>query len=214
MLPPARELRRCMALREVPPAMKSQTSTDPECLRWTEVQTRVIELSRTSGFEAAIGEVNAFLGQSPPLDLERQAIGFRGDLRSEQNDLQGAREDYLIARSLSEEVDFERFTLDLAIGVVSEQLGDTVDAERWFIAALESAAEDPTTCGISALKHLSRLRNSFELSPEERRLAERVVAQGWRVLRLPGSPDLSDLWASARRVSQAQGKPLPPSEES
>ncbi|MEP7012084.1 MAG: hypothetical protein ABJC13_17300, partial [Acidobacteriota bacterium] len=153
---------------------------------------------------------HGLLGQALPLDLERQAIGFRGDLRREQNELQGAREDFLLARSLSEEINFERFTLDLAIGVVSEQLGDTVEAERWFLSALKSAAEVPTTCGVSALEHLTLIRNSFDLRLEERTLAERVVAQGWQVLRLPGDPDLSDLWTAARQVLQAQGKPLPP----
>ncbi len=192
--------------------MNRTNSTDAEFSRWTLVQLKAVELSRTSGLDAAIGEVNSFLAESPPIDLVRQALGFRGDLRSEQDELQAAREDYLVARSLSEEVDFERFTLDLALGGVSEQLKDMREAERWFLEAMKSAAEDASTCGVAALERLQRLRNSLELSLEERLLAERVVSQGWRLLRLPGDPDLSDLWASAQRVKEAQGKPLPPVE--
>jgi tetratricopeptide (TPR) repeat protein len=187
--------------------MKDIQTNDSEWLRWIEAQKQAVQFLMASDFVAAIAEVNAFLGQEPPLDLVRQALGFRGDLRREQGDLGAAREDFMAALELSEEADFERFTLENALGRIAEQLSETAEAERWYLDALKTATEDPTTCGVSALRHLSQLRQSFALSPEERDLAERTVVQGWRVLHLPGEPDLSDLWASARKIFQAQAKP-------
>jgi tetratricopeptide (TPR) repeat protein len=203
---------RDLALRKVPTAMNTNQSTEEGWATWFLIQEKAVQLSYSGDFEAAISQLDTFSREDLASDIKRQVIGFRGDLRREQGDLHGARSDFLAALDLSAKPDFERFTLESALGVISKQLGDKPEAERWFLGALHTAAEDPTISGISALRSLSQTRGTFFLSTEERKLVERVVVQAWRILRLPGEPDLKDIFASAWVLYQAQARPKPPSE--
>lgn len=186
--------------------MSTKQSTEAEWSIWFAIQEEAVQLSYSGDFEAAISQLDTFSGKDLAPDIKRQVISFRGDLRREQGDLHGARGDFLAALALSPGPDYERFTLEIATGIISGQLGEPIESERWFVGALRTAAENPTIFGISALKHLSQARGTFLLSSEERQLAERVVVQAWSILRMPGEPDLRDLFASARALYQAQSR--------
>lgn len=190
--------------------MKPRASSDSEWLDWIEVQKRATELWEEGDLAAAIAEVDRFLELEPPVDLERQAIGFRGSLHEERGNTAAARADYLTARSLSERRDFERYSLELAAGAASELMGEVVEAERWYAEALATAAADLTTSGAGALLRLLRTRGERGLSAEERALADQVVRQAWSHLQVEGEPDLGDLVATAQELMKAQGQPRKP----
>lgn len=197
-----------MALRPVPLAMKMRKSTSREWVGWVEVQKVAVRVWFDGDLPAAIEVVNRFLAENPPLDLQRQALGFRGSLEQERGDLQAARSDFLAARGLSEHADFERCTLEEAAAAASLQLGDLPQAERLYLEALKTAASDPRTSGGGVVLSLLKLRGESGLSEEERTLAEKVIRQSWHLLRVEGEPDLIDLASTAQRVIEAQAGPF------
>jgi len=178
-------------------------SSYEEWAKWIEVQKAAIREVEVS---ESIQRVEEYLRSEPPVDLRRQALGFRGSLRQEEGELEGAMADFLAARALTEKPDFERYTLEQSAATISQQLGQTEEAERWNVAALETAAADPTTSGAAALRALLTLRAQAGLEPDEEELARRVVRQAWHLLRVEGEPDLSDLHTASEKLLAAQSR--------
>jgi tetratricopeptide (TPR) repeat protein len=196
-----------MAIRYVSPAIIMKNSTEEEWLRWIEIQKSATHVWLNGSLSRAVEIVNLFIASNPPLDLKRQAIGFRGSLYEEQGDLAAAKSDFLTARNLADSRDFERCSLEEAAAFVSYELGETAEAERWYLEALRTAAADPRASGGSVLSHLLEIRGEVGLTAEERLLAEEVVKEGWRFHELSGSPELHDLRAAAQALVRAQSTP-------
>jgi hypothetical protein len=173
--------------------------------RWTEVQKAAL---REESVANGIAVVDDYLRAEPPLDLKRQALGFRGSLNEERGDLAAAKADFLAARELAEKADFERYTLEGSAAAVSQRLGQTAEAEHWCLEALKTAAADPTTSGASALLRLLGLRGDRGLREDEEPLVERVIYQASHLLRVEGEPDLEDLEGTAKKLIEAQRGPF------
>jgi tetratricopeptide (TPR) repeat protein len=188
--------------------MRAEQATDSEWLDWIEVQKAATRLWMQGDSEAAVEVIDRYLEQKPRLDLKRQAIGFRGSIHEEQGDLEAAKNDFATAQELSEDTDFERYTLLLSLGGIAERRGFPVEADRWYVAALQTAAADPKTSGASALLRLLRLRGKGGLTEQESRLAEKAMHQAWSLLRVEGEPDLGDLIATAKKLIEAQKGPF------
>lgn len=152
--------------------------------------------------------LDEFVASEPPLAVKRQAIGFRGSLYDEAGDLHAAKSDFLGALELSQDRDFERYTLEESVAAICQRLRDDVEAERWSLRALKTAAADPKTSGAGALQRLLRIRGDRALIETEQRLAERVVHQAWHLLRVEGEPDLADLEAACKKLMEAQKGPF------
>lgn len=187
--------------------MSTQSSTEGEWLDWIEVQRASTLAWAADDLSEAIVIVNRFLIADPQMDLKRQAIGFRGSLYQELGDLNSAKEDFLGARNLSEQADFERCTLEQSAGVVSRDLGDKTEARRWFLEAVKTAAADPRADGAGAVLNLLGTQDQKQLSVEERSLCERVIRGCWRISTLQGEPELEDLELAAQKVIQALNRP-------
>jgi len=172
---------------------------------WTEVQKAAL---REKSVADGVRVIDDYLRATPSVAFKRQALGFRGSLHEEHGDLAAARADFLAARELAEEADFERYTLEGSAAAVSQQLGQLDEAEQWCLEALKTAAADPTTSGASALLRLLGLRGQRGLRNEEQPLIERVVYQAWHLLRVEGEPDLEDLEGTARKLIDAQRGPF------
>lgn len=166
--------------------MNKRYSTDAERLDWIGVQRKAVEILIDGNFNAAIRLVNRYLEGAVPRDLQRQAIAFRGDLREEQGDREAARTDFNHAHGLSEKPDYERYTLEIALGGISEALGDLRAADHWYVRALETASSDPTTSVGLGLLRLLELRRGRGIDEDERRTAEKALRQAWRLLQIEG----------------------------
>lgn len=189
-----------MAFLQVPSAMSDNEISDSEWLEWVEIQKEAIRVSVERGHGAALEVLGAFPSGSRSLAIERQALCLRADLLARAGDPRAALRAFMGAHERTRGKDFERYTIELSLGRTSSEIGEFAEAEVWYVRALETAAADPRTCGISALKALTTLRGSFALSDEERPTVERVIAQSWALHRLPGKPDLFDLSESARAI--------------
>lgn len=188
--------------------MTPESPTEEQWTAWFDLQRIATHVWFEGDLPQAIAMLDEFVASRPPSPIERQAVGFRGSLHEEAGDLQAAKEDFLTALELSEDRDFERYTLEESVAVISERLGDGVEAERWCMRALMTAAADPKTSGAGSLLRLLRLRGEQRLSSEEHQLAKKVVYQAWSLLRVEGEPDLSDLGATAKRLLKAQRGPF------
>jgi len=175
---------------------------------WFELQRSATQVWFDGSLAQAIEMLDEFVASEPPQAIKRQAIGYRGSLHNEAGDLHLAKADYLAAWELSEEQDFERYTLEESSAAISERLGRSAEAEWWCRKALQTAAADPKTSGSGCLLRLLKLRGRKGLSDEEHHLAKKVVYQAWHLLRVEGQPDLTDLEATCRKLIEAQRGPF------
>lgn len=179
---------------------------EEEWITWRTVQKEAVETWISGDIAGAIRLISQYLESSPPKDLRRQAIAFRGDLHEEQGDLDNAKIDLTYAHELSEGPDYERYTLEISLGSIANLQGDTTAADHWYIDALRTASESPATSGGTALRRLLELRKTRGLEGEERQLAVEVAQRSWLLLRIEGEPDLEDLEDTARKLVAAQNR--------
>lgn len=181
-----------------------------EWTRWFEAQDKATEAWGNGDLKGAIEVIGRYLQGEPPLELRRKAIAFRGDLREEQGDREAASTDFQLAHGLSEEPDYERYTLELSLGNLAHAAGQLGAADSWYVQALRTASEDSTTSGGLALFRLLRLRGKQGLAEEERKVSAKVVRQAWALLRIEGEPDLDSLEEMALTLIRTQSqRPTP-----
>jgi len=193
--------------------MNQLQSSEAMWQEWLEVQRRAVRAMARADLAAAIVEVEEYLRREPGADLRGEALGFRASLREDNGEFAEARQDLLAALSLSQTGSYQRYTLELALGNIEEKLGEHGQAASWYLQALATVAEDPTTSGGSALLRLLQLQGTHGLRPHDRTLADRVAQKSWKLLLLEGEPDLEDLTRTAELLVEAQGQPLPASDE-
>lgn len=133
-------------------------TTDADWLGWIETQKQATEVWTAGDLESAISLINRYLEGVVSPDLRRRATAFRGDLHEECGNLEAAKADFQLAHGLSEKPDYERYTLEIALGGISESLGDPKTADSWYVRALETVAADPTTSAGSGLLRLLLIR--------------------------------------------------------
>lgn len=184
--------------------MIQSNSSESQWLHWIEVQKRATSLWFSGNLPEALTFLDGYVESAPALDLKRQAIGFRGSLHQEQGDLQSAKADFLTARGLSEQPDFERCTLEESIAWISAQLGDLMEAERWYWQAIETASIDPRATNGTTLVRFLEIRGTKDLSQAERQVIEGVLAAAWEFRNLPGAPNFQDLRDSVNELIEIQ----------
>ncbi|NJL28792.1 MAG: hypothetical protein HC897_13315 [Thermoanaerobaculia bacterium] len=186
--------------------MNSVPSDEKQWIEWFAVQRKAVALSLENKLSAAVSEVNAFIQNDLINDVLRNAIGFRGDLWEELGDLEAAKSDFMAAHRLSEQCDFERYTLELSLGGIATRLRLRGDAILWYFRALETAAGDPTISGATALGKFLRVRMAEPFSEIEMRLISKVILQAWTLFGIEGDPDLTDLEAVVEILKREQRK--------
>jgi hypothetical protein len=177
--------------------------------KWIALQKKTFQLTDRKEFSLAIEGLNVFLEQQEPPDLRSEILGLRGDILLKQGDLQGAKQDFLAARDLSEPATYSRYVLELNIASVCTDLRDSDGAIFWYVKALETVADDPLTSGATAIHGLldSKAENSLNL--HEANLCDQAIRQAWRLFSLPGEPDLTNLQVTLGILDEAASHPLP-----
>ena len=170
---------------------------------------QVFPLVENSKLTEAISHLDTFLSQEVNTEVRSAALGFRAHISERVGNIEEAQNDLLTAHSLSGP-SYQRYVHELGLGSLFERHGLNEEAHSWYRAALNTCLLDNETSGGSALKGLLRLRPAKNLPEEDIALCREVIKHSWRVLRLPGVPDLSDLEGSVSIIMERQGKPLPP----
>jgi tetratricopeptide (TPR) repeat protein len=184
-------------------------ASDTEWLQWIEIQKAATEKGLVGeDLPSAIEMLDRYLAGDLPHDLRREAVAFRATLYQEQGNLAAAKSNFLSALELAVELDHVRFELEDSLAEISKKLGDTEEADKWYVASLRTAAADPRVAGGGFLLRLLKFRGERGLNNEEQKLVRKVVHQSWHLLRVEGEPDLSDLVGTARKLRKAQLGPF------
>lgn len=185
-------------------------STDSEWAAWIRIQAHALRFMTTGRTSAAHAAVSSFLGFQPATDLRADALAFRAVISERLGEMEAAKFDLQSAQSLGPPSSYRRYTIELSLGDLCEKTGNPDEAFSWYLNALETAAEDPTTSGGSALASLLAMKQTSSLNPSQRELCLKIVRQAWSLFQLPNEPDLMDLPETAKILVEASSRPLPP----
>jgi hypothetical protein len=176
-------------------------------LGWTEVFRRAWSLVKDGKLAEAISHIDAFLSLEVDPESRSQALGFRAHIEERLGNAEKAKNDLLAARSLTGP-NYDRYVHELCLGSLFESQNLNEEARSWYRTALNTSLLDNGTSGGTVLKRLLQLCPVANLPPDDIVLCRRVIEHSWRVLRLTGMPDLSDLEAAASIILHAEGRPV------
>lgn len=191
--------------------LDSSTSSDQEWLGWVAEQKQILRLMMAGALSEAAAKIDAFLALGPSTDLRCDALVLRASVVESQGLMDIARSNLHEARGLALPVSYRKYTIELALAGFHEKEGAHEAAISWYLAALETVVEDPTTSGGVAVANLLDLRDYSSLSSWQRDLCLRAVHQAWELFQLLGAPDVSDLRGAAQILIEASTRPLPSS---
>lgn len=185
--------------------MSEDQQTEKAWLAWTEVLRRALSLVKDGELAEAVSHIDAFLSLEVDPEVRSDALGFRSHIEERLGNTEQAKSDLLVARSLTG-VNYGRYVRELSLGSLFERQNLNEEAYSWYRTALNTCLLDNGTSGGTALKGLLQLCPARNLPVEDIVLCRRVIEHSWRVLRLTGMPDLSDLEAAASIILRAQGR--------
>jgi hypothetical protein len=187
--------------------MSEDPQTEKAWLAWTDVLRRALSLVKDGDLVEAVSHIDAFLSLEVHPQVRSDALGFRAHIEERLGNTEEAKSDLLAARSLTG-ANYGRYVRELSLGSLFERQNLNEEAYSWYRTALDTCLLDNGTSGGTALKGLLQLCPATNLPLDDIALCRRVIEHSWRVLRLPGSPDLSNLEAAASVIVDAQGQPL------
>lgn len=185
---------------------KRKKDVDLSWKNWTEVMRKVTSLMQKDDFRAALSEVETFLAQEDYPDIHSDALGMKASLKEELGDIQGAKQDLLVARSLIGP-SYGRYVHEISLGAIAQNQQQTDEALAWYRAALHTCIEGQGISGGTALKKLVGLQGEKDLSADDRALCTEAARKSWRVLNLSGQPDLANLNLAISDIKDSEAKP-------
>jgi hypothetical protein len=187
--------------------MSEDQQTEKAQLGWTEVFRRVWSLVKGGELAEAVSHIDAFLSREVDPESRSRALGFRAHIEERLGNAEEAKNDLLAARSLTGP-NYDRYVHELCLGDLFERQNLNEEARSWYRTALNTCLLDNGTSGGTALKRLLQLCPAANLPPEDIVLCRRVIEHSWRVLRVIGMPDLSDLESAASIILHAESTPV------
>ena len=165
------------------------------------IQRKSFEASEVGrNLPAALTLIDEFFARCPSLRLRTELLAHRALLLEFAGRLDEARVSLLDAHAL-EDSGSRRFGIELGLMQIAEKAGDDEERLHWCRAAFKTVAADPATNGVPIARTLLAMSGGVDaLSPDERTDLERIIRNGWRVLELPGEPDLANVLATLDRL--------------
>jgi hypothetical protein len=191
--------------------MSEDRQTEKAWLAWTEVLRRALSLVKDGELAEAVSHIDAFLPLEVDPEVRSDALGFRAHIEELLGNTEEAKSDLLAARLLTGP-NYQRYVHELSLGSLFERQNLNEEAHSWYRTALNTCLLDNGTSGGTALKGILQLCPATSLPLDDIALCRRVIEHSWRVLRLTGMPDLSDLEGAASIILHAQGRRVPRSQ--
>lgn len=184
---------------------KKQKKPDPDL---QSTMSTAFALKRGGKLGAAIATVEQFLGHGKrSRDSLSDALGFLGSLHEDDGDLKSAKECYLKALEMCEAPTYSKYTLEIALGNLSEATNRPEQAVVWYLRSLKTSQAGKGISAGTALFSLFSLRRPSELEPRQLLICRRVVRSSWKLLKIPGRPPLERLKDATQRIVRAQSQP-------
>jgi hypothetical protein len=119
----------------------SEVSSDQEWLERLATFKAVPDLAKKRMCSSAMTMIEEYLSRNPPSDLRCDALSCKASLLEDQGDLGAARESLLAALPLTTG-GYQRYTIELSLGCLEEEVSMPEEAVKWYLKALETAEED------------------------------------------------------------------------
>lgn len=134
-------------------------------------------------------------------EMKGESLLYGGEIKAGQGGLVDAKQDWLSGLDYASPGTFLRYCLERNIGRVCETLGLPDEAIVWHRKAATTCYRGAEFSGLQALTALLAL-NGGQVPPEDNMLFGSVIEKSWRVLQLPGAPDLNDLAGSVSKLAE------------
>jgi hypothetical protein len=159
---------------------------------YDDIRRRVVVAWHEGDFDAASAGVEEVLGGGGTAEMKAECLLYRGMMRQGAGASAEARRDWAEALPHADEGTFLRFQLEQSM---AEALG-------WCRRALQTCSGGDEFSGRQALVAYLRLGGGV-VAPEDETLVASVVVKSWRVLELPGAPNVGDLPSAIRELTEA-----------
>lgn len=154
--------------------------------------------------DTALAGIERVLEEGTP-DMKAESLLDRGMIRQSMGALAAARQDWIEGLRYAREGTYLRFRLEQGIGEAfarEELLGEALN---WYKRALQTCSSGDEFAGLRALTAYLRLKGG-NIEPGDDPLIASVVVKSWRVLELPGTPDLTNPQSATEELTAAFSK--------
>jgi tetratricopeptide (TPR) repeat protein len=150
-------------------------------------------------FEAAESYISTLMTDGNP-EVKAQDCWHAAQIKEQLGDFAGAQQLYVEGLNYRPEGTFGRHDLEQLIAQTCEKLGEREEAIEWYRRSMKTyMAGDDFGC-LALLPYLHCCGD--EILPEDVTMVERLVERSWKVVGLPGQPDLNDLPGAIRAIEQ------------
>ena len=183
--------------------MTDQPKKAFEWAAWDEVMRTVARMMEEHNFAIALQTVDRFLDPDLSVELRCSVLGMRAQLKEDLGDQEGAKADLVDAISLGA-ADVARYVNESSLAELFRREGNRPDSIKWYRVALSTAMRGGFPGGGALWKFIT-LQSEKALSEEDRALCIDVAECSWKLLDLPGKPNLDNLKASACTIIEREG---------
>jgi len=165
-----------------------------------EVRRKIVMAWHKGDVDGAFVEIEkVFEGEGTP-DMKGECLFYRGMIRESGGDLTAARQDWTEGLQYAREGTFLRFQLEHNVGESLEREGLPEEALDWYKRSLKTCTDGHEYSGHQSLAAYLRLKGG-KIEPGTETLIASIIVRSWRVLELPGTPDLKDLLSTATELA-------------
>jgi tetratricopeptide (TPR) repeat protein len=168
--------------------------------QFNESQQRITSAWHSGNLQDAFAEIDRMLEEGTT-EMKGTGLFYRAMIAESQGHWEQVKEDSLNALQYANPGTFLRYQLEHMSGAYYHRLAITEDAVRWYQEALETCDAGSDFSGHKTLAAFMRLRGE-NISPSDEVLVAAVAKKSWRVLDLPGEPDLTDIRGTIQRLCE------------
>ncbi len=168
---------------------------------FVEARQRALVAWHKGDVDGAFAEIEKVLDVGTP-EMKGECLFYRGMIRQSVGDMTQARRDWIEALQYAREGTFLRFQVEQNVGESLEREGQTEEALGWYQRALKTCSGGDEFSGQQTLTAYLRLKGGM-IEQEDYALLASVAVKSWRVLELPGAPDVDDLPSTSAALAEA-----------
>ena len=171
---------------------------------FAEMRQKVHGAWHRGDLDTALAGIEKILEEGTP-GMKAESLLDRGMIRQSMGALASALQDWTEGLRYAREGTYLRFCLEHSVGEAFERQGLLGEALSWYKTALQTCSRGDEFAGLRALIACLRL-NGGNIEPGDDTLLASVVVKSWRVLELPGTPNLENLRAATEELTAAFSK--------
>jgi len=133
-------------------------------------------------------------------EMKGQYLFYAGMIHEKNDELDQSKEDWLRAVEYVRQGTYLKYSIEENLGRANEKLGNIQEALIWYRHALRTCAEGTEFSGNRVLSSFLNLTKGA-ISEIDQPSVAAAVEKSWRVLEVPGIPNLRDLHGSINTIS-------------